>query len=1065
MLFRNKNIFLLLSLFGIANSVVAQYKGGSANGGDNEILILSACAPPENTNIYFGGDTNGANTLFLSQTSCSVPINFNIYLGGNENGASSIKFFAGAPCSPPENLSIFFGGIGGKSIQSLISCSPPESTEIYYGGSANGVSSHHLINCPVASPVNIFTGGINAGYFYEKHEQSVCTPPININIFFGGINEGYFIGELTQTVCSTPENTNIFMGGTDDGFEINTLTQSVCPAPENFTISLGGDSDGMETRSFAQSVCPPSENYSISIGGNSDGYSIQSLTQSICAMPENTFIFIGGNADGEDFRKLEQAICGTPQNINVFLGGNDDGFGIGILTQQVCPPPVNLNIFKGGVSDGFELNKLSQSGCSSPENSNVYFGGISNGYEEELSISCIQPEPALMYFGGSGNGTSSANISICPINTYIVNIYTGGNANGASTQKIIQTVCVTAENQNIYFGGSANGVSNFIKINTVCPVPENTNIYLGGVANGSSIFRNIQTLCPTPENLNIYSGGHANGASYNAYNPSTCPLPINQNIFFGGVADGYATRSLIQPNYWTGSVNQNWHEPFNWSLEAVPDISMLAIITNVPNFPIISNAPAVAKSIVMQTSTRLDISRDVTTEFSFTNDGTVNITGSPIITVGGDLHCENGVITTGNAKFIFNAATGIQTVNFNNSTVNNIEITTTGGASCQLEGNLVILQNIVITSGTLNANSYNIALDGNWTNSGTFTPGTGTVTFKGVSQTITNSSGENFYNFILQNYSNLTLSNNIQVSNNLTLTSGNIIVGSNVLTIGTSVGSPGNLIYSSGRIIGRVEKWIASTGNFLFPIGTFSNSLELNLDINSGLTSGSVLVYFVSSNPGNGGLPISESGDIVDYQYPEGYWNITAKNGFAVGDYSISLAANGFITYYFNPNTKILKRTSIGPWHFDGSHVAASSPNCYRNNLSGGISTLSTQFGIGYTSCSGGSILDDYNILPNENVPAFVNSDLANGGADLFTYTWQFTTNTTAIPGDTNWTDIPSSNVNAYDYGTLAATTRFVRKAVSVGCINPVYSNVLLVSVNNCPVTGPLYHIPNNWGY
>lgn len=1065
MLFRNKNIFLFLLLFSITNIVFAQFKGGSANGGDGEILIRTTCTAPENTNIYFGGSANGTNNIYLTQTGCLIPDNLNIYVGGNDNGASSVKYSAVTPCPSPENLSIFFGGVGGKSIELLVSCTPPENTEIYYGGIANGGSTQYLSNCPIEAPVNIFLGGNSNGYFLKKFEQLACMPPININIFFGGLNEGYSVGLLTQTVCSTSENTNIFMGGAAEGFANNTITQTVCPIPENFTISLGGNADGMVTKSFVQNICPPAENYSICLGGNSDGYSIQSLVQSICAIPENTFIFVGGDADGQDFKKLEQTVCSTPQNINVFLGGNDDGFGLSRLNQQVCPPPVNLNIFMGGVSDGFALNMLSQSVCAAPVNSNVYFGGISNGYEEELSISCIQPEPPLMYYGGIGNGASSASISICPINTYIVNIYTGGDANGSSAQKIIQTACVVAENQNIYFGGSANGVSNSLKINTVCPIPENTNIYIGGRANGSSSQTRIQTLCPTPENLNIYKGGRANGTSFNALIPTICPLPINQNIFFGGVADGFATRSLIQPNYWTGNVDHNWHEPLNWSLEVVPDINTLAIITNVPNYPIISNASAVAKSIVMQTSTRLDISRDVTTEFSFVNDGVVNITGSPIITIGGDLHCENGAISTANAKFIFNAVTGVQTVNFNNASVYNVEISTTGGASCQLDANLIVLQNLSIISGNLNASSYNITLDGNWSNAGTFTPGTSTVTFKGTSQSITNSIGESFYNLILQNNSNLTLNNNIQVLNNFTLTSGNIITGLNTLTIGASAGSPGNLIYTAGRIIGRVERWIASAANFLFPIGNFSNNLALNLEINSGLTAGSVLVYFVASNPGNGGLPISESGNIVDYQFAEGYWSVTAKNGFSVGNYNVTLAANGFSSYYFNSNTKVLKRTNVGPWQFDGSHMAASSPNCYRNNLTGGISTLSTQFGIGYTSCSGGAILDDYSILLNQDVPAFVNTALANGGADLFAYTWQYTTNSSAIPGDSNWTDIPSSNVIAYDYGTLGTTTRFVRKAVSVGCVNPVYSNVLTVSVNNCPETGPLYHIPNTFGY
>ena len=57
-------------------------------------------------------------------------------------------------------------------------------------------------------------------------------------------------------------------------------------------------------------------------------------------------------------------------------------------------------------------------------------------------------------------------------------------------------------------------------------------------------------------------------------------------------------------------------------------------------------------------------------------------------------------------------------------------------------------QGISIGSGTtFSLGSATFSLSGNWTNSGTFTPGLGTVIFNGATgdQTITNSSGETFY--------------------------------------------------------------------------------------------------------------------------------------------------------------------------------------------------------------------------------------------------------------------------------------------------------------------------------
>jgi len=1064
MLLRNKYIFLLILFFSISHNIFAQYKGGSSNGGDSESLTQSPCPPPENTNIYFGGDANGALSLRIIQSGCAIPINISIYFGGNANGASNQQLIQGV-CLPYENLSVFFGGSGGKSIQLLTLCAPPENTEIYYGGDANGASSAYITNCPVAIPINIYKGGSADGFSKETLSQSICPSSENYNIFFGGINQGFSQKGLVQSACLTPELLNIFFGGTNGGYDQKEFTQTVCLPADNLTISLGGNSDGYSLGNFTQTICSSAENSNIFFGGTADGYSIQNLIQSLCAVPENTYIFTGGNADGQDTKSLIQTVCPIAENYNIFLGGFADGYAFSSITQTICSVPENLNIFTGGHTGGFFSSKLTQSICTTPENSNIFFGGSSDGNALQYSISCVQPVLINIYFGGNANGAAYTNITICPISTYQANIFNGGNSKGTSNLKLIQSICSPPQNTNIYLGGIANGGENIRVINSICTTPENRNIYFGSSANGASNLTIIQSICTPPENLNIYSGGNANGASNLIINPSVCPPPTNWNTFFGGRADGFATRSLIQPYYWTGNVDHNWHDPLNWSLEAVPDINALAIIPIVVNYPIISVSSAIAKSIVLQTNARLDISKDVTTEFSLVNDGTVNISGTPTITIGGDLHCENGSITTGNAKFVFNATTGMQTVNFNNASVYNIDIETAPLASCQLNGNTTILNNLNIISGNFDASTHNIIINGNWNNTGSFTSGTGTVIFNGSAQTITNTLGEHFYRLILQNNSQLVLNNNIQVSNNLTLNSGTISTSSNILTLGSGIASPGTLTYVSGRIVGKFEKWVTSSSNYLFPIGTSVNSQTLNINVNSGLTSGSILVYFISSNPGSGGLPITESGDIVQNQYPEGYWNITAMNGFAVTDFNISLEANGFSTYYFNAYTRILKRTNSGGWYFDGTHVDAVSPNCFRNNLTGGISSLGTQFGIGNMLCNGGSILDNYAIMINDDVPSFVNVEIAKGGADLFNYTWQYTTNVLAVPGDSNWSDIPFSNTTAYDYGTLATTTRFVRKATSVGCLTPAYSNILNVTVNSCPTTGAIYHIPNNFGF
>jgi hypothetical protein len=104
----------------------------------------------------------------------------------------------------------------------------------------------------------------------------------------------------------------------------------------------------------------------------------------------------------------------------------------------------------------------------------------------------------------------------------------------------------------------------------------------------------------------------------------------------------------------------------------------------------------------------------------------------------------------------------------------------------------------------------------------------------------------------------------------------------------------------------------------------------------------------------------------------------------------------------------------------------------------------------------GGAIGSNQTICSGTDVAAFTNLISPSGGDNTFTYTWQYTTNMAAVPGDANWTDIPGSNVLAYDYGNLTVQTKFVRKATDISCSSPVYSNVLTININPLPVTGPI---------
>ncbi|MBX4201008.1 carboxypeptidase-like regulatory domain-containing protein [Candidatus Parcubacteria bacterium] len=115
------------------------------------------------------------------------------------------------------------------------------------------------------------------------------------------------------------------------------------------------------------------------------------------------------------------------------------------------------------------------------------------------------------------------------------------------------------------------------------------------------------------------------------------------------------------------------------------------------------------------------------------------------VSVGGNF-TNNGTFTHGSSTVTL-TGTGTQTLKTNSSSLNNLTINGSG-STYTLQDALTIIGNITISAGTLDAKSggnFGITVTGNWSNSGTFTPQSGSVTFNGTNQSLTGSSS--FYNF------------------------------------------------------------------------------------------------------------------------------------------------------------------------------------------------------------------------------------------------------------------------------------------------------------------------------
>ncbi|MES2678664.1 MAG: hypothetical protein V4635_02210 [Bacteroidota bacterium] len=161
--------------------------------------------------------------------------------------------------------------------------------------------------------------------------------------------------------------------------------------------------------------------------------------------------------------------------------------------------------------------------------------------------------------------------------------------------------------------------------------------------------------------------------------------------------------------------------------------------------------------------------------------GFVNTGSTAGSTTGGTLQIGNSLTPAGQ---IFNINT--------TSSVSNLVVNSANATAKIFSNNLNISGNVNITAGILNANNLGLSLGGNWANSGTFTPGTGTVNFNSASaQSVFKSGGETFYHLLFSGSGLKTFSSNITSAGNYSIAAGSAV---DVSTFNFQLTARGNFI-------------------------------------------------------------------------------------------------------------------------------------------------------------------------------------------------------------------------------------------------------------------------------
>ena len=218
---------------------------------------------------------------------------------------------------------------------------------------------------------------------------------------------------------------------------------------------------------------------------------------------------------------------------------------------------------------------------------------------------------------------------------------------------------------------------------------------------------------------------------------------------------------------------------------------------------------------------------------NFNMSGTATCAAVNGLTIGANVNIGSGTSFNG-GSFTHNIAgnwtktgaytAGSSTINFNGSSAQSIgasnfnNLTLSGSGTISATGILSVVGNLTISS-NFSAGSYTHSLQGNWTNNGTFTGNTSTISLNAAgTQLIAGINPTTFYNLTQNGTGLVTLGIATTVSGTLGLTLGNIDISSYNLTVGsTSGGSAASYVQTSGS--GRLVQYVDYNVTKTFPVG------------------------------------------------------------------------------------------------------------------------------------------------------------------------------------------------------------------------------------------------------
>lgn len=400
----------------------------------------------------------------------------------------------------------------------------------------------------------------------------------------------------------------------------------------------------------------------------------------------------------------------------------------------------------------------------------------------------------------------------------------------------------------------------------------------------------------------------------------------------------------------------NWNNAATWSCAAVPLAGDDVVIAN--GHTVTVNTAAVCRDVtinngnadstlVIAGANSLTASRDITINANTAGriklldvaGGTLSVgrnltlastgnnriarlaIGAGTATIAGNLTANN---QPNREQVVFSAA-GVLRIggNFTNGgtlTAGSGTVTYNGGGAQNIGAYTYNHLTVAKAGGTATFGG-NVTLVGNFTHDGGFNGITGnrTATFAGAAaQTIGGTAASSsFYRIDLNNANGLTINHNVTVSNRLRFLNGRVTTGANLLSVGISNASSGTIAGSNANrfVVGNLARWIRTAGGSVaydFPVGSLTRALA-NLRFRAVTTGNYVRVATVA-----GDHPQIATSGINPALSVNRYWtvanlgvvfNVAAPQRRMIFNWVAADRDGGS-----NPNAYVAKRYSGGAW-------------------------------------------------------------------------------------------------------------------------------------------------------